>query len=210
MLRSIVATAVLIVPSVSVAQNYQGIQDRSAVSYRVFSGIGSTCRMDIVTAASLWNSVGADITFTNSGTSSTRVGRTKSSTTYVEPGPLIPEVPANAAAFTDIDYSSSSGAKYDYDRGLWRFRNFNVIINETMLADGSFYCGPISKVGQGAIPNGKQYLLDVASHEFGHGLGLDHDNAVYPTMMYAPAFSSYAKRYLSERDKTGARNVTSW
>lgn len=210
MLKHIISVIALLAPVVVSAQSYNGIQDRSAVSYKINTGISTTCRADIVTGASLWNSISAGIVFTNSGTSSTKVGRTKYSTTYVESGPLIPEVPANAAAFTDIDYSVVSGASYDSGRGLWRFKNFNVIINETMLSDGSFYCGAISKTGQGAVPSGKQYLLDTASHEFGHGLGLDHDNAVYPTMMYSTGYTSYAIRYLSERDKVGARNVTSW
>lgn len=210
MMKILIPALAIALPVVGHAQTYNGIQDRSAVSYQVNSAISTTCRSDIVTGAALWNTSGATITFTNSGVSASRVGRTKYATTYVEPGPLIPEVPANAAAFTDIDYSATSGASYDNARGLWRFKNFNVIINETMLSNGSFYCGPISKTGSGGVPSGKQYLLDIAAHEFGHGLGLDHDTAVYPNMMYAPTYSGYAIRNLSARDKTGAITVTGW
>lgn len=199
MLKYIAILSLISCSAAAHAQTYNGIQERNSISYRTSTEFSSACRTDIATGASLWNTSGANIAFSNAGTYSTRVGRTKTSTTSVEPGPLIPEVPANAAAFTDREYTT-----YDYSKSLWKFRNFNIIFNETMIASGNFYCGPVSKTGQGATPANTLYLLDVVSHEFGHGIGLDHDNAVYPTMMYSPNYTTYAIRYLSSRDKNGA------
>ena len=198
----ITALSLVVASGAASGQTIEALQTSPALTFRMPTSISAVCRTIAAAGANLWNSSGARITFTNGGTYTAKVGRTLGSAISVEPGSMIPDLPANAQAYTDRRFTT-----YDPAKGYWRTDSFNVIVNETTLSGGGFYCGSTTKIGAGATPSRTADFQDIISYEFGHGIGLVHDSVVYPTMLYSPVYQTYSMRALSSRDRAGAVSI---
>ena len=198
----IAALSLIIASGAASGQTVEDLQTSPALTCRMHASISTACRTIAATGANLWNSSGARITFTNGGTYTTKVGRTLGSTISVEPGSMLPDLPANAQAYTDRRFTT-----YDSAKGYWRTDSFNVIVNKTTLSGGGFYSGSTAKAGAGATPSGTVDFQDIISYEFGHGIGLGRDSVVYPTMLYSQVYQTYSMRALSSRDRAGAVSI---
>lgn len=161
--------------------------------HRVHSSVPAACNTAIQNGAVLWNNSGANISITYVGTYPAKVGRSVGNVVSHETGSMSGVVAADAAAYVERRFTS-----YDYARGRWNFDSFNVIYNEN-YTPSRFYCGPV-----GGIADSQLDFQDIATHEIGHGLGLDHDAFSTANIMYPGNPWGISRRRLSARDVRGA------
>ena len=140
----------------------------------------------IQAAATTWGGAGARFSFSYRGTSDS-----------------FPKLSTNDNnTVVDLDYTSSPD--YPGEAPL-RYTTSGCFIDADIILDYRRYRDGVWSTSA-TIPSTKVDVQGVALHEFGHVLGLAHDNQPYAVMHFA-TYAGENQRSLSARDKDGAKYI---
>lgn len=134
-------------------------------------------------AMEVWNSAGSSFRFDYGGTAT----NTATALDY-----------RNVAIFRNVDNGSTIATTYS-----WWDSSQRLVDSDIVMWDGrfTFYTGTS---GCGSVSN-SAYIEDIATHEFGHALGLGHSTAGDATMYPSYSYCSQAFRTLASDDIAGVR-----
>lgn len=182
----VAAAAILTAAGVSAYSSYAKWASGSATFYvnPANSDVSASAANTAVQyAMNVWNTSGSSFRFQYGGTVS------DTSTAYDNRNVVILRNASNGSAIgTTYSWWDSSQRLLDSDIVLW---------------DGGFkfYTGSI---GCGGVAN-SAYLEDIATHELGHALGLNHSSASDATMYPSYSYCSQALRTLASDDINGIK-----
>ena len=106
----------------------------------------------------------------------------------------------NVVIFRNATNGSSIGTTYS-----WWDSNKNLLDSDIIMWSGNFnfFTGTI---GCGILPNAA-YIEDIAAHELGHALGLNHSSSSDATMWPSYSYCSQAFRTLAPDDINGVKSL---
>ena len=104
----------------------------------------------------------------------------------------------NVVMFRNTSNGSTIASTYS-----WWSGNNELLDSDIVFWDGgfTFFTGPS---GCGGVSNAA-YIEDIAAHEFGHALGLNHSNSSDATMYPSYSYCSTSNRTLASDDINGAK-----